>query len=87
MGSVMGEGCVEVRAYWHGDATAVVDLVLSIQREEFGMAVSGGPVRVAPGTGEPEVIEPEAEPSKGEKAAPDVARPDQASIELHLDWE
>ena len=36
----MGEGCVEVRAYWHGDATAVVDLVLSIQREEFGMAIT-----------------------------------------------
>lgn len=56
-------------------------------REEFGMAVSGGPVRVAPGTGQPEVVEPEAEPSKGEKAASEVARPDEASIELHLDWE
>ena len=52
-------------------------------REEFGMTVSGGPVRVAPGSAEPAAAEPEAEPSKSEK----VARPDEASVELHLDWE
>lgn len=40
MGSVMGQGCVEVRAYSRGDAAAVVDLVLSIQRDEFGMAIT-----------------------------------------------
>jgi hypothetical protein len=55
-------------------------------REEFGMGVSGGPVRVAapePGTAEPEPAEPAADESK----APQVAKPGEASIDLHLDWE
>ena len=46
-------------------------------REEFGMGVSGGPVRVAPS--EPETA--------SEPAAPNVAKPGEASIDLHLDWE
>ena len=46
-------------------------------REEFGMGVSGGPVRVAPS--EPETA--------SEPAAPIVAKPGEASIDLHLDWE
>lgn len=46
-------------------------------REEFGMGVSGGPVRVAPS---------EAEPAS-EPATPDVVKPGEASIDLHLDWE
>jgi hypothetical protein len=45
-------------------------------REEFGMGVSGGPVRVAAPAKEAE--EPEA---------PEVAKPGEASIDLHLDWE
>ncbi len=47
-------------------------------REEFGMAVSGGPVRVA------QTDESEARPPAAEKGA-QVARPDEASIDLHLD--
>ena len=46
-------------------------------REEFGMGVSGGPVRVAPS--EPETA--------SEPTTPEVARPGEASIDLHLDWE
>lgn len=46
-------------------------------REEFGMGVSGGPVRVAP-------AEPE---TASEPKAPEVAKPGEASIDLHLDWE
>ena len=46
-------------------------------REEFGMGVSGGPVRVAPS-------EPQ---TPAEPPAPDVAKPGEASIDLHLDWE
>jgi hypothetical protein len=44
-------------------------------REEFGMGVSGGPVRVAP-------------PAPGEAPEPpNVAQPGEASVDLHLDWE
>ncbi len=46
-------------------------------REEFGMGVSGGPVRVAPSEAE----------TASEPAAPDVAKPGEATIDLHLDWE
>ena len=52
-------------------------------REEFGMGVSGGPVRVA---AQPE---PEAEQAAEEEkpAEPQVAMPGEATIDLHLDWE
>ena len=55
-------------------------------REEFGMGVSGGPVRVA-------APEPGAEPeapaghAPDDSKAPQVAKPGEASIDLHLDWE
>ena len=52
-------------------------------REEFGMGVSGGPVRVAP---QPDAApEPAAEENK--KEGPQVANPGEATIDLHLDWE
>jgi hypothetical protein len=47
-------------------------------REEFGMGVSGGPVRVAA----PEPSDEEQEPEP-----PQVAKPGEASVDLHLDWE
>ncbi|HEY0303767.1 MAG TPA: gas vesicle protein GvpG [Longimicrobiales bacterium] len=47
-------------------------------REEFGMGVSGGPVRVA-------APEPSAEDEAPEP--PQVAKPGEASVDLHLDWE
>ncbi len=43
-------------------------------REQFGMSVSGGPVRVASDEAESD-------------AAPQVARADDASIDLHLDFD
>lgn len=63
-------------------------------REEFGMGVSGGPVRVA---AQP-VESPEAEPEEthvvivpqsedGGESGPQVAKPGEATIDLHLDWE
>jgi hypothetical protein len=49
-------------------------------REEFGMGVSGGPVRVASSESEaPSEPEPPPEPK--------VAKPGEATIDLHLDWE
>ncbi|HEY0671484.1 MAG TPA: gas vesicle protein GvpG [Longimicrobiales bacterium] len=58
-------------------------------REEFGMGVSGGPVRVAPA--ENEAAEPteanSGESSTDTEAGPPVARPGDATIDLHLDWE
>ena len=48
-------------------------------REQFGMGVSGGPVRVA----SDESRAPTAEPPQ----SPQVAKPEQATIDLHLDWE
>ncbi len=63
-------------------------------REEFGMGVSGGPVRVA----RPQAEEgPPAAEATGPKSAdtdelktsegPQVARPGDATIDLHLDWD
>lgn len=58
-------------------------------REEFGMDVSGGPVRVAPTENEPtaptETTSGEA--SSDTETGPQVARPGDAKIDLHLDWE
>jgi hypothetical protein len=58
-------------------------------RERYGMGVAGGPVRVQ--------AQPEPEPADllelppADQAAPDegpkVARPGEATIDLHLDWE
>jgi hypothetical protein len=47
-------------------------------REQFGMGVSGGPVRVAP-----------SESAAAAEAAPEtnVARPDDARIDLHFDFD
>jgi hypothetical protein len=51
-------------------------------REEFGMGVSGGPVRVAP---QPDAA---AQPAVEEdKEGPQVAKPGEATIDFHLDWE
>ena len=52
-------------------------------REEFGMGVSGGPVRVA---AQPEPATEAAE-AAGQPTEPQVARPGEATIDLHLDWE
>ena len=59
-------------------------------REQFGMGVSGGPVRVAPSQAEDLTeaaaeAEPEAEKKTDEAAAPKVARPDDVTIELNFD--
>jgi hypothetical protein len=55
-------------------------------REQFGMGVSGGPVRVA-AEEEPDadaLVElPSVEPVDG----PQVAKPGDATIDVHLDWE
>ena len=51
-------------------------------REQFGMGVSGGPVRVASTEAEsasPATEEPEE--------APKVAQPGEATIDVHFDWE
>jgi hypothetical protein len=45
-------------------------------REEFGMGVSGGPVRVAG-----------SEKEAADAKAPEVAKPGEANIDLHLDWD
>jgi hypothetical protein len=50
-------------------------------REQFGMGVSGGPVRVQ--AQESESSEPVAE----EERKPQVASSGEATIDLHLDWE
>ena len=52
-------------------------------REEFGMGVSGGPVRVA---GSQEKQE-EQEEEQAEPEGPQVAKPGEATIEFNLDWE
>ena len=58
-------------------------------REEFGMGVSGGPVRVAP---QPETEAPATQNAPSADAAeppaePQVASPGEATIDLHLDWD
>lgn len=72
-------------------------------REEFGMGVSGGPVRVA-ASGQPDTpTEPPAQPpaevleedshgviippDRDDKDGPQVAKPGEATIDVHLDWE
>lgn len=50
-------------------------------REQFGMGVSGGPVRV-----QAQAEEAEPEPDEEEKK-PQVASSGEATIDLHLDWE
>jgi hypothetical protein len=55
-------------------------------RERFGMGVAGGPVRVTDSS------EEEAEallelPPPPASDSPQVARPGEASIDLHLDWD
>ena len=52
-------------------------------RERFGMGVSGGLVRVA-GSEEGSAATPSHTASP---EGPKVARPDQASIDVHFDWE
>ena len=46
-------------------------------REEFGMGLAGGPVRVAGSA--PQAAEPEEEPP--------VAEPDAADVRVHLDFD
>lgn len=54
-------------------------------REQFGMGVSGGPVRVVASDEDlaDEVPKAPQEASEG----PKVAQPGEATIDLHLDWE
>ena len=60
-------------------------------KEEFGMGVSGGPVRVAAPESEPEALPPLPDAldavigSEDVDTSPKVARPDDVSIELNLD--
>jgi hypothetical protein len=63
-------------------------------REEFGMGVAGGPVRVARPQAEAESPAAEATGPKGADAdelktseGPQLARPGDATIDLHLDWD
>lgn len=60
-------------------------------RERFGMGVAGGPVRVA-GTAEGGAQPPGADallelPPPSTPEGPRVAQPDEASVDLHLDWD
>lgn len=55
-------------------------------REEFGMGVSGGPVRVAPAAGAEQAPQPGREVAS-EAEEPKVAQPGEATVDLHLDWE
>ena len=50
-------------------------------REQFGMGVSGGPVRVQA------QAEDEVEREPEEERKPQVASSGEATIDLHLDWE
>lgn len=54
-------------------------------REEFGLGVAGGPVRVAPAAADATPAEPESK--SDDQPAPPVAKPDVAAVDLHLDWE
>ena len=59
-------------------------------REEFGMGVSGGPVRVQAGSGETEdetAGPAAAEADAAEDKSPNVADPHGADIEFNLDWD
>lgn len=55
-------------------------------REQFGMGVSGGPVRVQ---AQPQEAGDDASPSPAPSndEGPKVASPGEATIDLHLDWE
>ena len=52
-------------------------------REQFGMGVSGGPVRVA--GSEPQTAEPSPPAEPANDKTPEVARPGDVSIELNFD--
>jgi hypothetical protein len=52
-------------------------------RERFGMGVSGGPVRVQAGSGEPEEAPAPAE----DERVPQVAQPGEVTIDFKLDFE
>jgi len=54
-------------------------------REQFGMGVSGGPVRVAGQETPQQPQEPPEEAEPAEDKTPKVARPDDVSIELNFD--
>ena len=62
-------------------------------REEFGMGVSGGPVRVAASERAEETPDESTHglnvppPDSNEDAGPQVAKPGEATIDLHLDWD
>lgn len=69
-------------------------------REEFGMGVSGGPVRVVgsqekeppppeetPEQETHELLVPPSVPEADEEPGPKVAKPGEATIDVHLDWE
>ena len=53
-------------------------------REQFGLGVSGGPVRVA-GSREPPAAEPSPPAEPADDKTPKVARPDDVSTELNFD--
>jgi hypothetical protein len=55
-------------------------------REEFGMGVSGGPVRVAQAPADEAKTEADPKPADTQPAPP-LAKPDEAAVDLHLDWE
>ena len=63
-------------------------------RERFGMGVSGGPVRVQSQEPPPDehdaqgIIEVESEVvTREQEEGPKIAKPGEATIDLHLDWE
>ena len=58
-------------------------------RERYGMGVSGGPVRVASEAGEALDAEALSElpPADVSDNAPKVAKPGDASVDVHFDWE
>jgi hypothetical protein len=55
-------------------------------REELGMGVAGGPVRVAPAAEAPPAP-PDATPPAAEPAAPSPVADPGAGVEIELDWE
>ncbi len=56
-------------------------------RERYGMGVAGGLVRVAGSEAGSEADSSPTPPPDAAPEGPQVARPDQASIDVHFDWE
>jgi hypothetical protein len=56
-------------------------------RERYGMGVAGGPVRVQAQPQSDDLVELPPAEATTEDEGPKVAKPGEATIDLHLDWE